>query len=228
MKQTLLLILVVALLSSCSDKSASEDSHDGVITYSISYPDQIKAHALSTFLPGEMTAIFKENDYKLHIKGELNLYNLEYISKSKGDTCFTLLRVWDKKLYYPQKEGEELFLFNANGQPKITFQKDSTKLIAGYNCKMGTAVFPDRRLPAMKFYYTEDINFKAPNANTPFKDVPGPMLEFNINFQGMDISFAAKTVKIKQIKDDEFKIPESYREADSNEINEIVSSLLLL
>jgi len=228
MKQTLLLILVVVLFSSCSDKSSLEDSHEGVITYSISYPDQIKAHGLSTFLPGKMTALFKENDYKLHIKGELNLYNLEYISKSKGDTCFTLLRVWDKKIYYPQKKGEELFLFDTNGQPKITFHKDSTKLIAGYNCKMGTAVFPNRTLPAMKFYYTEDINFNDPNANTPFKDVPGPMLEFNINFQGMAISFAAKSVKLKQIKDDEFTIPESYREANSNEINEIVSSLLLL
>nr|WP_321451799.1 hypothetical protein [uncultured Carboxylicivirga sp.] len=226
MKQIITALFILLLFSSCSEKKV-KSSDQGVITYTISYPKEMMNNSLSTFLPGEMVSTFKNDDYKLHIKGDLNIYNLEYISRANGDSCFTLMKILDKKLFYPQKSGEKLFLFT-NDDVHIKLIKDSTKEIAGYNCSMGIAQFANKKIPEIHFYYTEDINFKTPNANTPFKDVPGPLLEFNLFYQGMDLAFKAKSVKLKKVNDDEFIIPQNYRETNANEIKEIVSSLMQL
>nr|WP_321410166.1 hypothetical protein [uncultured Carboxylicivirga sp.] len=227
MKQVLSVVLFILFISSCTDSSKKE-ADQGIITYAITYPKEIMGQGFSAFLPGEMTTTFKDENFKILIKGEFNIYNLEYISRSSGDTCFTLLKILDKRLYYPQKDAEDLILFENSKKAKITLFKDSTKIVAGYNCFMGTASFYDKNIPDMVFYYTKEINFTSPNANTPFEDVPGPLLEFRVNFQGMDLAFEAKNVKLKNIKDDEFIIPKNYRETDPDEIKEIVSSLMQL
>ena len=220
-------MIVAVVISSCADKTSNK-TNQGVITYNITYPEKIMDKGLSTFLPGEMTTVYKDNKFKIHISGEFNIYNLEYISRSNGDTSFTLLKILDKRLYYPQKEGENLFLFYKHDEPKITYFNDSTKVIAGFNCYLGTASFTNEDIADVRFYYTKEIDFQAPNANTPFAEVPGALLEFSVDYQGIDLSFKAKSVKLKEIKGDEFIVPKDYRLTDSNEINEIVSTLMQL
>lgn len=227
MKQLLFISIVLVIISSCNTGDENK-TNQGVITYNITYPEEIANKGFATFLPGNMTTIYKGDHFKFNLSGEFNIYNLEYISRSNGDTCFTLFKIFDKKLYYPQSKGEELFLFAKHNNPSISFFNDSTKVIAGMNCKKAIATFKDKEIPQMELYYTEDIDFNLPNASTPFKDIPGTLLEFTIYYQGLNLSLKAESVKLKEIKEEEFVVPNNYRETDANEINEIVSSLLEL
>lgn len=220
-------MIVSLIIASCTHR-ASKESNQGIITYNITYAENISDKGLSAFLPEEMTTTFKDEKFKVQLNGEFNLYNLKYIARSGGDTCFTLLKILDKKLYYPHDKGENLFLFYKHDHPRITYYKDSLKVIAGYNCSMGKATFNNKNISDIRFYYTNKINFKSTNVNTPFKDVPGMLLEFNIDYQDLNFMFKAKSVKLKVIGDDEFIIPKNYRLVDTNEINEIVSSLIQL
>ncbi len=227
MKQLIFIAIVLILISSC-DNTDKNKNNQGVITYNITYPEDIANKGFATFLPGKMTTIYKGDHYKFNISGEFNIYNLEYISRSNGDTCFTLFKIFDKRLFYPQNEDEDLFLFEKHNNPDITFFSDSNKVIAGMNCKKAVAVFDDKDIPKMEMYYTEDIDFNLPNANTPFKEIPGTLLEFTIFYQGLNLSLRAESVKLKEIKEDEFTVPGNYRQTDANEINDIVASLLEL
>lgn len=226
MTRLILFITITLFLVSCSNKKGDK-TNEGVITYEITYPQEVEENGLSAFLPEEMTTLYKGNDFKMNVKGELSMFNLDYISRSNGDTCFTLFRIFDKKLYYPQKESEKFFLFNKVGEPQLTFYDDSIKNIAGLECKMGTITFNKQTL-ASKFYYTDELDFELNNMNSPFNNVPGTLMEFTINYQGLNLSFKAQSVKLKHIENDEFAVPSNYRQTSSDEINEIISSLMQL
>lgn len=228
MKQVVYFTISLLLItSSCQNGSVSKGS-EGVITYAITYPEHIAQKSFSTFLPEKMTFTYKDVNYKLSLAGDLNMYNLEYISLDNGDTCFTLLKLFDKKLYYPLKQDETLFLFQEYNHPIITYQPDSVKVIAGITCQKAVASFKDEEIPQVTIYYTEEIAFEQPNVKTPFEEIPGTMLEFNMFFQGLELTMQAESINLKTIKDADFRVPKTYTQTDADEIKDIVSSLVHL
>lgn len=227
MKQLIFTLFVCILISSCNtkDKSVSEQ---GVITYNITYPREIANQGFASFLPDKMKASYKGDHFKYNLSGEFNMYKLEYISRANGDTCYTLFKVFDKKLYYPHDHNEKAFLLGEDMNPEITFYSDSTKVIAGIKCKKAVATFVNDDIPNMTLYYSEEITFNNPNAGTPFNEIPGALLEFNFFFKGLTLNLMAESVNMQQVNTDEFIVPSNYRRTNANEINDIVSSLLEL
>lgn len=227
MKQLFIVFSLVLLLTNCQEP-AKNTNNQGVITYAINYPEEITNQSFASFLPEKMISIFKDNHYKVNLSGEFNFYNLEYISRSQGDTCYTLFKIFDRKLFYPQSEEGTLFLFQDNDQPHIEFFGDSLKTIAGINCSKAIASFNNGNVSKVELYYTEELGFGHTNANTPFNEVPGTLMQFSIMFQGLKLSMVAESVNYKKIDSDEFLVPKNYKRTTRNEIKDIVSSLIQL
>ena len=180
----------------------------------------------ATFLPTKMESTFKGKSYKASIKGDLSLYNLEYISKADGDSSMTLFRVFDKRMFHQHNKGENLFLFERFDDPQVEFIDAPNKQIAGVNCKKAMIHFVSSDLPSIPVYYTEETEFKHPKENTPFNDIPGVLMEFQMPFKNLTLTFVAQKVDIKQIKDDVFAVPDNYMSSESDEIDELVSALI--
>ena len=117
---------------SCSYSTDSAPTQ-GSITYSISYPDDISQNGFSSFFPNNMQVLYKDQMYKLLLKGDFSIYNLEFISRANGDTCYTLFKIFDKKIYQTMGQKESLFLYSEVGKPKIQFDRFSSKTISGRN-----------------------------------------------------------------------------------------------
>ncbi|MCU4176629.1 hypothetical protein [Carboxylicivirga sp. N1Y90] len=227
MKQLFIAVILALLFTTCKEET-KDTNNQGVITYAISYPEEIANQGFASFLPEKMISIFKDDHFKLNLSGEFNFYNLEYISRSKGDTCFTLFKIFDKKLFYPQQPKENLFLFQDQQLPQIEFFEDSVKTIAGIKCTKAVANFKDNKVSSAVLYYTEELGFSHSNVNTPFSEIPGTLMEFSVVFQGLELSMQAESVKFKEIDQDEFIIPKNYKRTNQNEIKDIVSSLIQL
>ncbi len=198
----------------------------GVITYKIVYPEEVQNKGFAAFLPTKMISTFKDKDYKVSIKGELSLYQLDYISRNYGDSTVTLFRIFDKRLFHEHDEGEFLFLFETVEESSLEFIDEQTKEIAGINCKKAIVNFNNPDLQSITVYYTEEISFNRPKENSPFDDIPGALMEFQLNFKGLELSFIAEEIDIKNIKTEAFMVPDNYVESDHGEIDELVSSLI--
>jgi len=224
-KELLIFVIVLFILTGCNWENNSSKT-EGIVTYAIEYPHQAEQKGFTAFLPKEMITYYKDDHFKLKFKGEFNIYNLEFISRSQGDTCFTLFKIFDKKLFYSMGQNEELFLFNDLGASDLVIFNDSTKTIAGINCTKAMLQFEDAYAPDIEVYFSEEIKISRPNRHSPFSQVPGLMLEFSMEYQDMHLQFKAQNVSFKKIDNHEFHLPDSYKKTKQDEIKDLVLTLL--
>jgi len=224
-KDLLIFVIILFTLVGCKLGNSSS-KNEGVVTYGIEYPQQASQKGFTAFLPNELITYYKDDHFKLKFKAEFNIYNLEFISRSHGDTCFTLFKIFDKKLFYAMGQNEELFLFNDLGTSELFIFNDSTKMIAGISCTKAVLHFEDTTTADIEVYFSKEINISSPNRHSPFSQVPGLMLEFSMEYQGMNLRFKAKKVSLEKVDTREFHLPEAYKNTERDEIKDLVLTLL--
>jgi len=227
MRPFFIFITVIIILTGCNDNVKNEHSNkEGKLEYKIVYPEQLQSGSAIAFLPDKMTSLFKEDKILISIKGGFGLYNLKYISRASGDTCFTLFKLFDKKLYYPMDDKQTLFVFNELGRPDIKLLEDSVKMIAGFSCKKAVISFPKKGMRAIEAYYTEEIGKENPNKNTPFEKIPGVLMEFNFFYKSLSFNLTAQKFTPLTVTDADFQIPKDYKETTEEEIESFIATLL--
>ncbi len=227
MRLYFILISVILILAGCNNNVKDKSNYtEGKLEYKIIYSQQLQSDGVTTFLPNKMTTYFKEDDIVQCIKGGFGLYNLKYISRSSGDTCFTLFKLFDKRLYYEMNKEQTLFVFNELGKSDIKLFKDSIKMIAGFPCNKAVISFPKTNFKAINVYYTEEIGKKNPNINTPFEKIPGVLMEFNFFYKNLSFHLTAHKFTPLTIPKSDFEIPKNYTEATEEEIEGFIGTLL--
>jgi len=225
MQKILLILIALLVLGACKFNRPTE-MDEGVIHYKIEYPQEVQEKGFADFLPSKMITTFKDKNYKVTIKGDLSLYNLEYISKANGDSATTLFRIFDKRMFHPHDKGEHLFLFQKVDETKVEYITEEIRDIAGFQCKKAIVHFQDSDLPSITVFYTEEIKFNRPKENSPFDDIPGALMEFQIIFKDLTLKCTAHKVDIKHVNDKAFDIPNNYTQTERGEIDELVATLI--
>lgn len=223
----LTLLLLVTLMHSCNHKSKGKgEIIEGQVIYKISYPKEVNSHTMSFLFPKEMHLFFKDHKQRATFKGNMNLYSLDFIHLNKSDSFLTLLKVLDRKLYVPTSKSGDIFLFQNYSNEKVIFSKDKARSIAGYNCEMAEIKPTNKEFPNITIWYTDEIGIENPNRNTPFEQIPGVMLDFEVNYQNIAFHFKADKVISTEVSDDIFKVPETYSQSSISEIEEMIKGVL--
>jgi GLPGLI family protein len=207
-------------------KEDKKDYSEGTIEYKIIYPQQVIDEGLTMFLPEKMMVFFKDKNLKVRFKGGLGIYHLEYISRSLGDSCFTLFKVFDKKMFYQLNKADHLFLYKDLGSTKITQIPDSTKEIAGVPCQMAKVSFSNAGETTINVYYTQSFDITNPNVNTPFEAIPGILMEFEMAFNDLRLKLMAQKFTPSSLTSDEFEVPGDYRESSAEEVQGMILTLM--
>lgn len=227
MRLFLIFIFTIFIISGCSEKGKNGKTYkEGKLEYKITYPKELQDQGMTALLPDEMITYFKDDNILLTIKGGFGLYNLKYLSRASGDTCYTLFKLFDNKLYAKLGEDQPLFVFKELGKPKITLIKDSVKEIAGFICKKAVISFPGNRFKSVDVYYTDEIGRKKPNINTPFENIPGVLMEFNFFYKNLSFNLKANKFTSLSLPVSYFNVPNGYKETSENEIEGFIATLL--
>lgn len=213
------------LITACTSNKSDSSLNSGAIDFKIQYPQQLSEQSISNLLPEAMCLYYTPNELKFKIKGDLNIFSLEYLSRANGDSCFTLFKVVNRKLYYPLKENELWFLFDKN--PPIIFKeyKDSTKIIAGFNCHKVMIAYSDYPDTYFDAYFTKEIKLNKKLFKSPFQKIEGIPLQYEVKYNNMTYKFLATKV-YNSIGDEVMAIPDDYKLTTPTEIHDLVNSLL--
>ncbi len=210
MKQGISIILILLFTWSC--KTSSESSNkvsEGIITYNVSYYSSEKENPIIALLPNKIELRFKDDNICLISEGYLGFFSTKFVSKYKNENSNILLKVLSNKLNYEFPKNEVAFLYNQLPPNEIEYT-DSTKMIAGYNCKQAILRGQNKNSADMSLYYTSEIALKAPNRNTPLYKIPGVLMEFETTMNQIRTKFTAQSINLTKVNDEDFNIPEGY------------------
>lgn len=224
MKQSLFIVLLLISVWSCNLNSKSNNkTSEGIITYEVDYYCTEKENPIIALLPNKVELRFKDNNICLISEGYLGFFRTKFVSKYKGDNSNILLKVLNNKLNYEFPKDEVAFLYNQLPPSQIEYT-DSTKVLAGCNCKQAIIWDQDKTKKQISLYYTTDIALKAPNRNTPFYKIPGVLMEFETTMNHVKTKFTAQSINLNKVNDEDFNIPEAYVLSDLQTLQKYIVS----
>lgn len=197
----------------------------GVIEYAIDYPDEISSRPISNILPEKLQVYFSENRMKMRIKGELNLFSLDFLAKAGGDSCFTLFKMINKKMVIPMEDHERWFLFNDSHPFKHQVFRDSIKNIAGLNCFKVQIFHEDSPDVVYDTWFTEEVSLTSQMMRTPFAEIDGVPMVFEIKYNGLLYCFHATSFS-NELGNECMDVPEGYELASYKDVKDVVDLIL--
>ncbi len=221
-------ILATALLYSCSNEGGKVID-EGKIIYYRSSPNTWEANKqnenLVYLFPKEIPLFFKNNNTALHINGDLGIFKFKYISDYESGKNYSIMNLGfgTAKLMNVADSSEFAFGYSQMNDMKITNTSD-TMTICGYLCKKAIVECPQIDIK-FDVWYTPNIKIKNPNTNTPFKNIPGVPLKFDLIIHGFYMNFEAVAVEYSKVDDSVFEIPD-YPIATKAEMNTAIHELL--
>ena len=75
-------------------------------------------------------------------------------------------------------------------------------------------------------FYTEEIKITKPNRYTPLNMIPGVLMEFPYEYEGICMRLTAKDYRHKKPSNKTFSIPKRAKSTDREEVVAMVNTLL--
>jgi hypothetical protein len=210
------------LMSSCESKHPKE-IREGQIDYCIEYDTLTLSRIDKKILPSSLIVRFCNNNTINTIDALSGAVTISIISQPSKKEFATLLKVFNKKLYHsePYANGQYPALYARI--PKViidTLVNDCDYL--GFQCKSVMGYFADNPDSKFEIIYTKQISIDKPNLNTPFENIDGVMLGFNLRFNRIDMRLRARSVTKTKVNADAFSIPPDYKKVDFQTMTDLI------
>lgn len=192
---------LVAACSTISNEVFDNRISEGIIEYSISFPDLGDESLAATLLPETMTYAFKENAFASHFEAAGGVFKNRIIANLLDKTVEHQLKIFRKKIKV-EMDDSDVFQMLSN-YPKMTvIETEDTDSIAGYACQKALVIFEKVDIPEIEVFYTKDIKMNTPNWCTQYKDIDGVLMAYEIEEFGIRMRLEAQTVEHKVLDPD--------------------------
>ena len=206
-------ILAGILISSCSQKIENDDGNaleQGQIIYDISYPYLDSNDIGLNLLPSEMTLTFRADQYSTESIGGMGLFAAGFISNNKEKTMDYFMKIISAK-YVSRFTGKGIKRFHNDFPSYRLVELDSTRTIAGMECNATQVLFYNNVVSDYIIWHTQQIQLKNSNWCSPFTAIPGVLMEYQVQQQGLVLKLKAKTIEADSVSLDHFKVPLDFK-----------------
>ncbi|MDQ3192700.1 MAG: hypothetical protein M3Q58_13990 [Bacteroidota bacterium] len=219
----LLTIIVFCLFNSCRQLTDKKYISEGIIEYDITYPETTEDNVMIAIMPKTMLLKFKNDKVAFEFTGGMGLFKATFISDLQKQSIIHLVKILNKKyaITYNSSQIQEI---DEMPELNINFTGDK-KTIAGYESKRSLITFKDDENTSYDIYFTDDLNIKTPNWSTPYKEINGVLLEYQLKRYNVVMRFTATSVSAADIDDSDFEKPEEYKIITKEEMDQIFLNL---
>jgi GLPGLI family protein len=167
-------------------------------------------------------AFYKNTRFVLYLKGTWTRTDL---NSSSGNTITlhdskqqigVIMNDYGNQKILVRMNQEELKDKNKQFDQKTIELKEDTRNILGYNCRLAIIKLSDGT--EFRVYYAPDILFSNKQFDSPFHDLPGFPLEYEVMMGSMKFRYLATQISFDAVPSAMFDIPKSgYREMKYSE-----------
>lgn len=200
LKSCILAVALVFVTTSC--KQTNGGANEGIIEFETKGVDE--SHPLYGLAPNSATLKFKEDKFAIEMS-TMGIFNTTIIGDLKAKTLAQTVKFMDIKMACIENE-KDIDAVNKDFEIKYEETKE-TKKIANYTCKKIKVTMVKNPTITFDAWYTKDLGLPNCNDLTPYKGVPGVLMDYRIKKMGLEMHFVAKSVKNNEVTDNTFEIP---------------------
>jgi GLPGLI family protein len=194
-KQSSFLIALICMVFTTVSLTAQKP-FKGRIVYNITYAGSNIDLAELQELPGQAVILTKNNQVRTEMTGENASLSQVKISDANTGEVSTMLDILREK-YVVSKSRQDIQTALRNmPQPELEFT-GQTREILGFTCQRVIARITDDMgvEHQSEIYYTDEIPGDAFNFDSPYNQIPGLMLEYELRVGPLNIRYEAQSVR---------------------------------
>ncbi len=218
------IIITILIFQSCHLNMGESGISEGTMKYDITYLEDESENPIISLMPSQLDMSFKNSSVIMEVEGWMGIFKSTFIKNEQNSEAITLLKMMNKKYCYRSVGSQGFLGFSAYNNAKIVFD-DETKEILDFLCKHAKVTVSDKNL-LFDIYYTDEIKIDKPNEFTPFEEVPGVLMEFQIEINGIPMYLIASEVIETDIPDNIFQVPNGFEDVKREELDKIFSSII--
>lgn len=227
LKAIVILISLSTIMLSCGEDE-KEKITEGVIEFEVTYPYFEGRPLTKSLLPDEMIVKFKD-DRLISKVSKSRMISTIIIANGKTEELSTGLDFGTEKIITDLNAKDLDYLRSRHPEIKIEYT-DETDSIAGFLCKKAIGKFTKEDKPDIEVYYTEDIKIENGNFFTPFKEINGVLLAYDIEHYGVRMRVEAQNFYAEEVDDEEFEVEKKFNYLKFSEfdarMNELFDKLM--
>ena len=226
----LTLLLAFALLySSCDNITFQSGIDEGKIEYDISYPNIPEDYIMLDLMPKNMLTTFVKNNYRSDIVAGMGIFKTSIICTEGNKKLIHSIKMLKTK-YASELTDEDFKKFSPEFNEIEVSLNSETKEIAGYNCNGADIKVLGDSVWTFKLFYTKEIKILNANIHTPFKDIKGVLMEYQLVSNNILMKFTATKVIQEDIELNAIKLEDEYEMVDpmklKSEIEKLFSNIM--
>jgi hypothetical protein len=220
----LILLAQVLVFISCKDNKEHYKINEGIIEYDIAYSSDSGNAIPIQFLPKKMILRFNQDYASYKIEDMMGIFIITYVTNLTKHTHVSTIKLLNNKYKYESSNDEVPVFF----RPESIFmikETDDTATFAGISCfKSIITDIKERR--KFEIAYSNDFIIKHPNINTPYRDIEGVLMKFEIDLGKMRLNLTARKVIRTKINNKVFRIDKDYKAITHERMREIIATML--
>ncbi|MFZ9956346.1 MAG: hypothetical protein ACO3E1_09525 [Flavobacteriales bacterium] len=181
---------------------------EGIIIYDITYPKPHADNSTQAIMPSEMEFQFKDDKYINNLSIAFGYVHIDYVVDNQTRELIEVAKIGKHRYAAKINESTLPSLLKDVPAHSVKLIDGETKEIAGFKCKKAVVSIAGKTPYSFDVYYTNEITLTEPNWCTPFKDIPGTLMEYQIEKFDVIMRFTAKEVKNLAQDAKEFTLPE--------------------
>lgn len=215
-------LFLTLIIISCGDKKVTE----GKIIYTIDYPDIDKKQQSITYmlLPKKQSVTFDKDNIKIKVKKAM--FDLSIVTGTNRDYFFSEL-IFDGSKFIDLKgeDAEKLLDYIPKYELEFTNEEDT---LLGFKIKKVLASHPD--IGTTEAWYTDDIQLNNANWYSPYRDLEGMLMKYEVKQFGVKMTFTASSFESIDGDSSLFKTQKGGDKIDleqfQNEMNELFKGVI--
>ncbi len=220
---TLILIFCLVFITSMA---VAQRPFKGRIIYNITYAGSNIDLAELQELPNQSVILTKNNLVRNEMTGENASLNQIKISDANTGEVSTMLEILREKYVVTRSAQDIQTALRNMPQPELEFT-NQTREILGYTCRRVIARVTDDMGVEHEsdIYYTDEIPGEAFNFDSPYHEIPGLMLEYELRVGPLNIQYEAQSVRRRWIVGGRnFFVTRDYERVTYNELRQMLQS----
>lgn len=215
---------ITIILAGCSMATKSTNQMEGRIVYDVTFPYESNTIMMDLF-PKEMVFHFKGNLMHGEVKSSYEMLTSDFVVDNNNMTVVHMLKNMGER-YALNLQGDEVATW-LKQYPAMRMESTSeTVNIAGYVCNKTLAHFPNDSLPVIELYHTKGLGIDGRNWWNQYNGIDGFLLGYDVEQYGKRMRIRAREVHFEQISDDQFKVPEKYKQVTMEEMSQELLSVV--
>jgi hypothetical protein len=223
-------VLIIATLatpffSGCSSHLLESRVAEGVIEYTLSFPDYDPNGIMAGMLPEHTTVSFAEGKQVAELSAGMGIFRTTMVVDGEKKGLDYHLSLMSKKMV-AHLQPKDRSLFNQDsGTPTIIYTEDRDT-IAGYPCKRAIAIFDRIEHPETDLWYTDKIDVQDPNWFSPFAEIPGVLLRYDLVQHGMRMRLDAISVQPGKVDPAKFNVKDEFEKVQPEVLHHELAEVL--